>query len=519
MASTKKSNFVADTAIPDDSTLDFVINGQNFKITKANFLAALGVTGTLSQAGAVSGTPVLDGTGTDFLIRNLENGSGVKASTSPQNGITLDHNFTFDGAGAPLTPDSTVTSPIMRSLVAGAGISVGASGNQIQIALSSTPVSTKTVVINEAADFPTAVAGVIPLAADTDYFITNDVTVSDRFLLNDDTQIRGNGTVISSLTYTGTGAMWSCEDCNVRMRQITCTASNGTMWDVTSSSPAGLGILVCDNVVFIGATFGTMNIRIVTFFFCAAVMTVDGLTLTSTVMDVFSVSSCNWIQFAGTGIDLGTTVLDSVDIKNIFATMSVGTTLLDGLTGSGNISAEGTGTFAEVELVGGGGTLNNIDTDDDRWFFAANNTVRDTIRDSILSVQGNTTETIIASEATPVKAAATWTIGRESGFTGDTTGRATYDLLQGVVTPMTASLTITKASGGTARVVAYIAENGTVVPESAIGVDCSSSVSGNISLTWQSELAQTNFLEVFLENPTGEGTVNNILVDAVFRVN
>ena len=87
---TKKSDFPASTTIDDTSTLDFVINGQNFKITKANFLTALGVTGTISQIGAVTGTPVLDVSGSpDFLIRNLEAGIGIAISTSPENGITI----------------------------------------------------------------------------------------------------------------------------------------------------------------------------------------------------------------------------------------------------------------------------------------------------------------------------------------------------------------------------------------------------------------------------------------------
>jgi len=87
---TKKSNFVATSAVDDASTFDFVINGENKKISKANLLAALGVTGTLSQDGAVTGTPVLDVSGApDYVIRNLEAGAGILLSVSPENGITI----------------------------------------------------------------------------------------------------------------------------------------------------------------------------------------------------------------------------------------------------------------------------------------------------------------------------------------------------------------------------------------------------------------------------------------------
>jgi len=180
--STKKSDFVSTSTVDDASFFDMVVNGTNLKIPKADLITALGMTGSLSQVGSVTGTPVLDAAASaDKLIRNLESGSGVKASVSPENGITLEHNFTFDDTGAPLTPDSSATSPTIRSLVAGSGVSVGASGDIIQIALSAVPASTKTVVINQISDFPTAVVGVIPLAANTDYLLTNDMSTSLSF--------------------------------------------------------------------------------------------------------------------------------------------------------------------------------------------------------------------------------------------------------------------------------------------------------------------------------------------------
>lgn len=517
----KKSKFVGSSVVGEDATFDFVIGGTNLKITKADLIAALGMTGSLSQVGDQTATPVLDiSGGADKGIRNLQNGSGVKASISPQNGITLEHNFTFNAAGAPLTPDSTALSPVMRSLVAGPGISIGASGNIIQIATSVSPVSTKTVVINEASDFPPPSGGVITLADDTDYFITNDITLPDRFEFGDNTQLRGAGTVIITLTYTGTGAMISCEDCNIRAIAITLQFPNGSLFDVTSSTAAGIGVVAFQSVVLIGDDLGSANCRIFSIFLSAVVVVTKGIAFTASTMDVISIDSCTWIQFGGTGLALAVMVSESIQVKNVFLTISSGVIFIDGLTNSGNISSTGSGIVTDVRGTGAGVELGaNIVPDDSRWGFGANTRIRNTIRDAIVSVQGNATETVIASEATPVKAAATFTVGRSSGFTGDTTGRVTYDLLNGIVMPMTATLTVLKASGGASRVKAYIAVNGSIVADSGIGADCSAAESGNITLTWQSELAATNFIEVFLENPAGEGTVNNILVDAVLRVN
>jgi hypothetical protein len=218
-------------------------------------------------------------------------------------------------------------------------------------------------------------------------------------------------------------------------------------------------------------------------------------------------------------VDLSTGTFTNFDIAESAITGPVGGFAISGLAASANIEAGHIAAVFDSDIGGLGGTLQNIDPDDDLWEFRLNEGIRDTLRDALVSVQGNATETVIALEATPVKAAATFVVGPQSGFTGDTTGRITYNLAKDIRVPVTASLTIKKASGSSARVLACVAENGVVVAQSCIGVDCSGSLSGNVTLTWQSDLAQTEYVEIWLENPTGEGTVNNILVDAVLRAN
>jgi len=85
----RKSKFPGNTAIPDDATLDFVSSGVNFKITKANFITALGATGTIVQDGPVTAVPVLDTQGTVHNIRNLVAGTGIQISIGPENGIII----------------------------------------------------------------------------------------------------------------------------------------------------------------------------------------------------------------------------------------------------------------------------------------------------------------------------------------------------------------------------------------------------------------------------------------------
>ena len=131
----KKSNFTALDNIPDDATLDFVSNGGNFKITKADFITQMGATGTLSQLGDPLGTPILNIAGTDNQIRNLEPGSGINVSVSPNLGALIKHNFQVGTAGQVVLTDITALSPVIRNLVGISGISVGVStdGKNLEI--------------------------------------------------------------------------------------------------------------------------------------------------------------------------------------------------------------------------------------------------------------------------------------------------------------------------------------------------------------------------------------------------
>lgn len=129
----KQSDFTAQTTILAGSYLGFFANGYNYKITYDNFLSGLGVTGTIAQDGAVTGTPVLDIQGVDNFIRNIEDGAGIVTNISPDNGIEISHNFTVNTTGEPLMQNISADSPTFVSLVGGTGIAVATSGQTIEI--------------------------------------------------------------------------------------------------------------------------------------------------------------------------------------------------------------------------------------------------------------------------------------------------------------------------------------------------------------------------------------------------
>jgi hypothetical protein len=130
----KKSEFIAKDTVQAGGYLDYVVNGTNYKISYDNFVANLGVTGSIVQTGAVTGAAILDVQGSVNNIRNLESGAGIAVSVSPENGAKISHNFTASADGFPILLNTTAASPTIASIVAGSGISiatVNSSGIQI----------------------------------------------------------------------------------------------------------------------------------------------------------------------------------------------------------------------------------------------------------------------------------------------------------------------------------------------------------------------------------------------------
>jgi len=177
----KKSQFLQKTTVESGSYLDYFVNGTNYKISYANFVAGLGVTGSIVQDGAVTGAAILDTQGTVNNIRNIENGSGISASVSPDNGVIIAHNITADANGAPLFLNTSATSPTIASLVAGNGISVTSTDAYVTIAQSGVAEyatvtmqgnATETVIASTAT--PVKVAGTFVVGDQAGY--TGDTT-------------------------------------------------------------------------------------------------------------------------------------------------------------------------------------------------------------------------------------------------------------------------------------------------------------------------------------------------------
>jgi len=513
----RKSRFPEVDTIPEDATLDFVAPGVNLKIGKQNFIDEMGATGTIVQAGAITGTPVLDKQASVNNIRNLENGPGVKSNVSPENGITLEHNFIFDSAGAALSQDPTLPQPVFRSLVAGTGISVGASLNQIQISLTSDPTAGSTIIISQISDFPAPVVGVITLAASTDYLIVANITTTNRFILQNDTLVRAVDSSQVRLTYTGTGDMFTSLDASNKITQISITCTTGSFLNIKSTTGAHVFQLVnmtvdsCDKIGVLDGLFATQFTDVA---FLSIVT--DGVQFVG-AHGLFLAQTDLSIIAAGSLFDLGTATFDTFSYGSSQVALGGTSIMLKGATGSANINAGGLGTILNTRITGTGIPLSGITTDDALWQFLLNDDIADTRPDGLLSLQSNATNTVIATAGVGVLVAGTWVVETTSQMTGTTAGRLTYDGGKDAKLPISGSVTIEPASGGAQTLGVQVAINGTVIANSLQIATTSASNPTNIPINWQENLSPADFVELFVSNIS---TTTDVLVStAVLRVN
>lgn len=163
----KKSDFVAKSTVDAGSYLDYFVNGTNYKISYDNFVNTLGVTGSITTKGPGTAAPVLTTSGTINYIRGIEDGPGVVANVSANDGIKIEHSFTADTTGTPLFLSTTSQNPVIASLVAGDGISLTATSNYVTVASVSTQTYGQVTIHGNSTNTTITTAGTPVLVAGT----------------------------------------------------------------------------------------------------------------------------------------------------------------------------------------------------------------------------------------------------------------------------------------------------------------------------------------------------------------
>lgn len=380
-------------------------------------------------------------------------------------------------------------------------------------------VPANTVVVNNASDFPAAVAGVITLVADTQYTIGASVNIgTDRIAFSPDSSIRGSGRLSASIVYTGTGDLFTISNARTRIENISISCTAGRFVNFSDNTDS---LLIIDECTISCATIGLFNSvgtngSVVRSSNTTITATAGGITFTGNFNRFIWLVSGMTIS-AGSIFDLGTATFNSFLTNIVGPNLAAGTYYISGATGSANINTGGSGQVVLTRFTGAGTPLSGVTVDDALWEFHHNDDIADTRPDGLLHMQDNTIETVIAATSTPVLIAGTWVVDRSSQFTGTTGGRLTSDGGKPFTTPITAGVSIEPSSGTNKILGAFVAINGTAVTGSRATANVDAGDPKRITVIWQVVLQPGDYVDIFVSNETD--TTNIVVSDAVHRVN
>jgi hypothetical protein len=383
------------------------------------------------------------------------------------------------------------------------------------------PASHK-VNVYTADDFPAPVSGVISLESNKVYELYASINLgSDRIEMGTNTILRGVGSLSIVLTYTGTSTFITSNDNPCAIAELTISAvSSGAR--VVAYSTTSLKIfrmddctIVCDRFAdFSGTSWAARLTNVSIFPFTTGAITCSGTCRS------FQWFSAGVIPVAGIIIDLGTCVFDSFVVNTIVYNLPTGTTFISGLTNSGNISATGRGLVVNCQGENTGGTdLVGVDPGDARWKFSNNTPIEDSINDFLIYFDGNATDTTIntAGVYERVNLSGTYTIDHANGFTVDTaTGRVTSNLVEDTMLPIDMCVSLEPVSGSNQDLAIKMAKNGVVEgPEHLVRTSNGTPIV--VSIPWQSELSENDYIEVWVTNTSG--TTDVLVTSCTFRGN
>jgi hypothetical protein len=510
------ANALGKEDVANSDQLPIVQNNTLYRTTLADIINSLGVTGTLNSVGGNNATPILQGSAPDYELRGVQGGAGITVQVSPLNAVTIAMQVSNSGnsdAGAAIIPSNTSDTIQFRRIKAGNGIEVTQESNSITIDNTQVAVSNSTTIVNELSDFPNPVSGVITLANDTDYLISNSISTTNRFILSQNTVVRSVDNRINTLTYTGTGTMFTCGQGAQVIKEISISCPNGQFIDTTGNSTGGLTLRW---VRFTEVKdFGVLAKPLVDIYdILVELHTGDGFEFSPSITNRRLVIE-NWTCLNTTSdtnvfLDLSTAEFSAFSIINLqFLSTVIGQTLLKGLAGGDNMALETIGYVSFVTVKGGMVALDTISNSDAGWDFDAVNILADTQPHAIVSLNAQATTTITAT-STPVAVNGNFSPAGVQLYETNANGRITYKGKRDRFVRIDATLSF-QQNGGNGRILtAAIAVNNTVLAASTVQREVDNGEAGAVALTWGVDLSTDDFIEIFVGN---NSTTDNIQVN------
>jgi hypothetical protein len=368
-------------------------------------------------------------------------------------------------------------------------------------------VTGSATIVSSKADFPDAVAGVITLTAGVSYRIAGAVNLGTDRIVTNGANLVGLSLFADSLTYTGTGTMLTITSVNFDCKNLTISAVNGTLLDVTGTSA---NRVLFNSVLTDSDTFGNVaDIQVFEYSQGNLNVATAGLTFSGTpIAIIINSTGFSGLSGSGTYLDFGTAVFAvGGDMQTVRSTVATGETFMSGLANGANF---GIGLTMSGGFFGGAGTiLNNITSNDENINFTGNHGINDTDHRAMVYVaQGAEAVTTITGGdgdlGNPKRIAGTFTEQIAQRWTTEANGRLTYH--NGTTVEyyrFTATLTIEPTAGTNNIYHFYIAKNGVVDVHTAAHIQVD--VNDPEQITIQGDLSATDgdYFEIFAEDQVG----------------
>lgn len=363
------------------------------------------------------------------------------------------------------------------------------------------------VIVKTSADFPTPVSDVITLAADTIYLLDGDIDIgNDRFVLSNNTTIRGLGGQHSSITTTTTSNVFTASG-NFHLDAFKLTASTATVFSLA------------------GGAFESAYIREFTVNSCSSMGSAtnwysffwESGAVVSTTSPISFVGTCTicifdlveFITGYTTAIDFGTATFNTLSLNRCGFGYASATNHVIIAANSANINTNKEGRITGCNFDSGATNIvSGFDVGDIRWEARNNLGLSNTTRNAQGYMHTTTTTTIGVGDGDSgnpkiVNGGTNWVYAHDDQFTVSTSGRFTYD---GIITAeflVNCNVSGTTASG-TQTVSHYLAKNGSIITASKTNREYTSTAVGSPApATALVTMATGDYIELFLENETG----------------
>lgn len=494
----------------------FTRNATAYKIPFSAFSESLGVTGTLNAIGAPTATSILSKPSQGYnYIRGLAASQGITATLDPYGSIAIKTNLANSGGSAQIIKDTTAAQVGLRGVTAGDGITIEQRTNDILISTTTATASSNTVIVNAIGDLPDASGGVITLADDTQYFIATDISTSNRFVFGANCVITAADPFVTTLTYTGSGDMFTALGGAVGIRDIDIACPNGTVLNTDAATTGNLSInyVRMSEVKNLGS-LNSPSTGIISLFII--LHTGEGFTFGAAADKRFSMQTSTVISTTSATanfFNLGGGTFSAFNVSNLaFLSTVSGQNFMTGAAAGANLSTGVVGVVSTVTINGDMTGITTIANTDPGWDFTDNNKIGNT-RAIALMVMSVPTTTTITTISTPVIVNGTFTDESSSLFTISAAGRVTYIGNRSIDADITASITFESASG-TNTFEFYVAKNGAPILASGINREVTASTTANMSLIWDLPMVKDDYLELWVANITGTNDAGSIKIVA-----